>query len=129
MANLISKLSLVINGVTTQLDVHDANALTTEIDSMGTGWVRFRSGIQICYGGVINDNNLATGLARFSFPKAFSANPSLVVSPDISEKYVVTGLVESTASWVLNVFAAWVSPIELNGGALPVNYVAIGKWN
>ena len=108
---------------------NDSGFITSEIDSMGAGWVRFRSGIQICYGGVINDNSLATGLTRFSFPKAFSANPSLVVSPDISARYVVTGLVESTASWVLNVFAAWTSPIELSGGALPVNYVAIGKWN
>ena len=50
MANPISKLNLVINGVTTQLDVHDDNALTTEIDSMGTGWVRFKCGLQICWG-------------------------------------------------------------------------------
>ena len=50
MANPISKLNLMINGVTTQLDVHDANALTTEIDSMGTGWVRFKCGLQICWG-------------------------------------------------------------------------------
>ena len=128
MANPISKLNLVINGVTTQLDVHDVNALTTEIDSMGTGWVRFKSGIQICYGGVSNDNNLATGIARFSFPKAFSAIPSVVASPNIQGKYVITCLAESASTWVLNTFGAWTSPIEYTDGPLPVSYVAIGKW-
>ena len=128
MANPISKLNLAINGVTTQLDVHDANALTTEIDSMGTDWVRFKSGLQICYGKVINNNNLGTGIARFSFPKVFSAKPSVVASPNVSERYVITCLVESEGTWVLNTFAAWVSPIDYTGGSLQVSYVAIGKW-
>lgn len=128
MANPISKLNLVINGATTQLDIHDANALTTEIDSMGTGWVRFKSGLQICYGEVTNDNNLGDGIARFSFPKAFIAKPNLVASPDVSGRYVITCLVESEATWVLNTYGAWFSPIDYTGGELSVNYVAVGKW-
>ena len=107
---------------------NDSGFITSEIDSMGTGWVRFKSGIQICYGVVINDNNLGNGIARFSFPKAFNAGPILVASPDDSGKWVITHVVENGATWVLYTFAAWTSPIELNGGALPVHYVAVGKW-
>ena len=107
---------------------NDSGFITSEIDSMGTGWVRFKSGIQICYGGVSNDNNLATGIARFSFPKAFSAIPSVVASPNIQGKYVITCLAESASTWVLNTFAAWISPIEPTGNPLKVSYVAIGKW-
>ena len=86
MANPISKLSLVINGVTTQLDVHDANALTTEIDSMDEGWVRFKCGLQICYGSVpvaigtslAYDQASAMYYSRgyvFNYAKGFSSIP------------------------------------------------------
>ena len=129
MANPISKLNLVINGVTTQLDVHDSNALTTEIDSIGTDWVRFKCGLQICYGKVINDNNIATGKARFSFPKAFSASPSLVATPDFTEFYLVTCYAESGTTWVLCTYQLWGAPnIGPIFDPLRVSYVAIGKW-
>ena len=107
---------------------NDSGFITSEIDSSGTGWVRFKCGLQICYGEVVNNNNLGTGIARFSFPKVFSAKPNVVASPNISSRYVITCLVEGASTWVLNTFGAWVSPIEYTAGSLEVSYVAIGKW-
>ena len=79
---------------------------------------------------VVNDNNIETGKARFSFPKAFSASPSLVATSNNKDFYTVTGTVESGTTWVLATYQLWGYP---NIGSaiqpLPVNYVAIGKWN
>ena len=72
---------------------NDLGFITSEIDSSGTGWVRFRSGLQICWGSVpvaigttlgqdpatsvyYNRNNI------FNYPKVFSSNP--VVSFSVS---------------------------------------------
>ena len=114
---------------TSQL-INDSEFLTSEIDSMGEGWVRFKSGLQICYGMVTNDNNIDTGKARFSFPKAFSASPSLVATPNNPSFYTVTATVESGTTWTLSSYQSWGHPnIGLAGEPLPVSYVAIGKWN
>ena len=53
MANPISKLNLVINGVTTQLDVHDANALPvgSYIQFAGS---QAPAGFLVCNGGAIS---------------------------------------------------------------------------
>ena len=131
MANPISKLNLVINGVTTQLDVHDANALTTEIDSMGTGWVRYKCGLQVCYGSVTNNNNIATGIARHSFPVAFIATPSVVAAPYIAARfniYAITLEVESATAFIINTWSSYATPPVLSDAPLACCYVAIGKW-
>ena len=127
MANPISKLNLVINGVTTQLDVHDANALTTEIDSSGTGWVRFKSGLQICYGEVVNNNNITTGKARYSYPMAFIVAPSVVVTPKIDAIYFVTVSAVRSTDWILCSILAY-DGIRYTSDAITANYVAIGTW-
>ena len=109
---------------------NDSGFITSEIDSMGEGWVRFKSGLQICYGMVTNDNNIDTGRARFSFPKAFSASPSLVATPNTPSFYTVTATVESGTTWTLSSYQLWGAPnIGPAIQPLPVNYVAIGKWN
>jgi microcystin-dependent protein len=53
MANPISKLNLVINGVTTQLDVHDANALPTGSYIQFAG-SQAPEGFLVCNGGEIS---------------------------------------------------------------------------
>jgi len=53
MANPISKLNLVINGVTTQLDVHDANALPTGSYIQFAG-SQAPDGFLVCNGGEIS---------------------------------------------------------------------------
>ena len=95
---------------------------------MGTGWVRFKSGLQICYGGVKNDNNIATGQARFSYPVAFSADPIIVATPAINGGiYFVSASNDGTSSWILTSVLAY-DGIRKTADAIIVNYVAIGKW-
>ena len=109
---------------------NDSGFITSEIDSSGTGWVRFKSGLQICYGNVTNDNSLKTGVTRFSFPKAFSATPTLVATPDIPSRigpHFVTVVVESETNFIINSW--WATAAELTSSALKSHYVAIGKWN
>ena len=108
---------------------NDSGFITSEIDSMGEGWVRFKCGLQICYGRVVNDNNIATGKARFSFPKAFSASPYLAATPDAGVAYLVTVTVESGTTWIVYSYDAWGSSIGPSPSPLGSRYVAIGKWN
>ena len=99
------------------------------IEEQGTGYIRYSNGIQICYGNVTNDNNLATGIARFSFPKAFTdGHINVVATPNFSGVYAVTALVESISTWVLNTIALWDSPASHSSDPLPVSYIAIGTW-
>ena len=109
---------------------NDSGFITSEIDSSGTGWVRFKSGLQICYGNATNDNSLMTGVTRFSFPKAFSATPTLVATPNIPSRigpHFVTVVVESETNFIINSW--WATAAELTSSALKSHYVAIGKWN
>ena len=101
--------------------------ITSEIDSMGEGWVRFKSGLQICYGIVANNNNIDTGRTRFSFPKAFSAKPTLVVSANLGGPYIAIGEIDGRLAWVLHAYAAWAN-IAYTNLAAPSSYVAIGTW-
>ena len=129
MPNPISKLNLVINGVTTQLDVHDPNALTSEIDSMGTDWVRFKCGLQICYGTAVNNNGLGTGISRFSFPMAFSATPNLVATPNNPAGYLCTVRTGNASTWVLYTYAYTVNKtIEYITDPVACNFIAVGTW-
>ena len=109
---------------------NDSGFITSEIDSMGTGWVRFKSGVQICYGITANNNGLGTGITRFSFPMAFSATPNLVATPSIRAEngpHFVTIVVESGTNFIINSW--WASaPPALTSSALMSYYVAIGKW-
>ena len=126
MAN-ISHFTQTVNGVSTTYDIHDANALTTEIDSSGTGWVRFKSGLQICYGEVANNNNIETGRARHSYPMAFIAAPSVVATPRHNGIYFVTVSAVGTTNWQLNSVSAY-DDIRYTSDEIEVSYVAIGKW-
>ena len=108
---------------------YDGHIVDT-IEEQGNGYIRYSNGLQICYGEVVNDNNIENGKARFSFPKAFSASPNLVATPDIADFYLVTCKVESGTTWVLSSYQLWGAPnIGPAIQPLPVNYVAIGKWN
>ena len=107
---------------------NDSGFITSEIDSMGTGWVRFKSGLQICYGSERNNNNIDTGKSRFSFPMAFSASPSVVATSRLSALYSVTADVESGLTWVLGVISFNFSPIGFTPDGVPASYVAVGRW-
>ena len=105
-----------------------AGFIASEIDSKGNGWVRFKCGLQICYGRVINDNSIETGKARYSFPVAFIAAPYIVAAPAVDGAYFVTAYAKETTNWCLDSIAAYGTTIQLTPNPLAVNYVAMGEW-
>ena len=105
-----------------------AGFIASEIDSKGNGWVRFKCGLQICYGRVINDNSIETGKARYSFPVAFIAAPYIVAAPAVDGAYFVTAYAKETTNWCLDSIAAYGTTIQFTPNPLAVNYVAMGKW-
>ena len=105
-----------------------AGFIASEIDSKGDGWVRFKCGLQICYGRVINDNSIETGKARYSFPVAFIAAPYIVAAPAVDGAYFVTAYTKETTNWCLDSIAAYGTTIQLTPNPLAVNYVAMGEW-
>ena len=107
---------------------NDSGFITSEIDSRGTGWVRFKSGLQICYGKVTNINALATGSTRFSFPKIFSISPSVITTPNITALYGCTAGTESASTWVLTVYNAVNGILQSTPDPVLCSYVAIGTW-
>ena len=107
---------------------NDLGFISSEIDSSGTGWVRFKSGLQICYGGVSNINNVATGRTRFSFSVPFNEIPSIVTTPAIEYLYMITVVSESVTNGILSVFDGTDGSLRYTTNGIVVNYVAIGKW-
>ena len=110
---------------------NDLGFISSEIDSMGEGWVRFKSGLQICYGMAGNNNNLGTGITRHSFPVAFSATPNVVATPMVEAQYniySVTLYAESATTFLVNSWESYVTPPALTNNMLCSYYVAIGKW-
>ena len=107
---------------------NDSGFITSEIDSMGTGWARFKSGLQICYGNATNTNALATGTTRFSFPKIFNIVPSVITTPNLKAPYGCTAYVEGASTWVLTVYNAVNGVLQTTPDPLRCSYVAIGTW-
>lgn len=83
MANPISKLNLVINGVTTQLDVHDANALPigSYIQFAGS---QAPAGFLVCNGGEIS---------RTTYSKLFAVIGTTYGSGDGSTTFNLPNLI------------------------------------
>ena len=127
MANPISKLNLVINGVTTQLDVHDANALTTEIDSMGTGWVRFKCGLQICWGTTTITWSVQEQYASISFAKSFKGDVSVSLTHARSGFTPYTySEISATSNSTFSVSYVTINADTSLIGCL--SWTAIGRW-
>lgn len=79
---ILAKLkSLVYSKSETETLLNSKGFITSEIDSMGEGWVRFKSGLQICWGvsNVIQCDQRATVSFAVSF-NAFSSDPSLLLT-------------------------------------------------
>ena len=128
-ANASSNVTANITVPTNTNQLTNGNGfITSEIDSSGTGWVRFKSGIQICYGSATNNNGLGDGSMRVSFSKAFNAKPNLTATPNISAGYLCTALVEGTSTWVFNTYAYSNGGINHVRDGLTCNFIAIGKW-
>lgn len=107
---------------------NDSGFITSEIDSMGEGWVRFKCGLQICWGGsgitwATNENQIT-----ISFAKSF------IGTVTISLSHSRTGYASSSFSqirtvspsnFVSNYIATGSVAASRNGN---LHWLAIGKW-
>ena len=124
---------IIIDGKTIDTDANDNmtfdSHIVDTIEEQGNGYIRYSNGIQICWGSVVNSNNVDTGKSRFSFPKAFTdEHINVVATPNISALYAVTAQVESMSTWILNTIGLWTSPASYTGSPMPASYIAIGTW-
>ena len=93
---------------------NDSGFITSEIDSMGTDWVRFKSGLQICWGSYLTSGDSIT----ITYPKAFHADyPTGVGVSGQSPNF-------STSGWG----NTSVVVVGTEGHGSNVTYVAVGRW-
>ena len=83
-----------------------------KVDSQGTDWIRYKSGLQMCW------RNNASTRSWWSFPIAFSVAPTLQIAPINTYHNVYISSISNTAC-------------SLSGGTedgSPVDVFAIGRW-
>ena len=123
--------SINLDGKTIDTDANDNltydSHIVETIEEQGEGYIRYSSGLQICYGKVTNNNNIATGKARYSYPMPFSKNPIIVATPVTEGLYFVTANTFGTSNWTLISILAY-DGIRYTADGITVNYVSIGKW-
>lgn len=86
------------------------------IDLSNPGYVRFTSGLQICWG---SETGVSTTEKQITFPAPFSATPKATLS---------VGANTVTYGWTnINSSAIYVKTSSTSG--VIVYYMAIGKWN
>jgi len=87
MANPISKLNLVINGVTTQLDVHDANALPTGSYIQFAG-SQAPAGFLVCNGGEISRTTYSALFAVIGTTYGSGDGSTTFNLPDLTDRFL-----------------------------------------
>ena len=122
-----TEVNNLLNGKANTSGTYNSFNAGNGVDSSGGDWIRFKNGIQICYGKVSNNNNIKDGYSRYSYPVAFIESPKIVVTPDVDGKYFACAYTEGTSSWVLLSVGAY-NGISFTSDPLAVNYIAIGKW-
>jgi len=100
ISQILTKLkSLVYSKSETETLLNSKGFITSEIDSSGTGWVRFKSGLQICWGNM-NFGSIEAGGVRdweLTFPKSF-----------VNSNYIaVCGNSSTGANWMNNCFITY----------------------
>ena len=88
------------------------------LSELHTYYVRFESGLQICWGRATNASNNATQV----FPRAFATNTSVFV-------YVTQR--DITSDWNNNLKAINISTTSFgvnSGGTTNFDWIAIGRW-
>ena len=114
---------------TSQL-TNDSEFLTSEIDSMGEDWVRFKSGIQICWGvsNTIQIDTMTTVTLRVSY-KAFKSNPSLSLAPlngTDGWAQLLWSITPITSTYAQ--IRVWNNYVEHMSGTSQYLWQAIGYW-
>lgn len=77
-----------------------------QLYSQGSNWIRYTSGLQICWGDVSSGNSV-------SFPQAFKDTPSITCT-----------CLGNSSSYVLNRSTTGFK----NNTTLTINYIAVGRW-
>lgn len=132
ISQILTKLkSLVYSKSETDSLLNSKGFITSEIDSMGEGWVRFKSGLQICWGNM-NFGSIEAGGTRdwvLTFPKSF-----------VNSNYIaVCGNSSTGSNWMNNCFITYnrnttsVQVAITNTASAPsanalASLVTIGKW-
>ena len=89
--------------------------IVERVTNISTDYIRFESGLQICWG---NKGATSAEPETVTFPAAFSANPSVIITRSGSN-YQSGWIVRSTTKFVL-----YTNAIEAAG----FDWIAIGKW-
>lgn len=97
--------------------------LTSEIDSSGTSWVRFKSGIQICWG---EDIHMASE-NTYTFPKTFK-DTTYVVMVNGSRSASGTQYITSNNAYSIMSRTTTTFSINNGNGGIYILYLAIGMW-
>ena len=101
--------------------------ITSEIDSMGEGWVRFKCGLQICWGTVAIAWSLHEQFPITSFAKSFKGIPSVSLSHEragyTDKSFSAIRLIDE--SRFIAEHMATSADINPGGNLL---WSAIGKW-
>ena len=129
---------ITIDGKTIDTDangnlVYDGNIVDT-IEEQGNGYIRYSNGIQICWGIVVNSNNIATGESIYTLPKAFNnSSYSLILTAQSDAVYYVSVMAAGpggTAYKTATQFGVFFCDRTMNliGLGLGCSYIALGTW-
>ena len=104
---------------------NDSGYITSEIDSMGEGWIRFKSGLQICWG-LISSNEVEPYGDHYgkliSYPKSFLANTEYAVN--ISQWRATGNLTQNVNIYGVSTTYVGIETDEPWG----VYYTVFGTW-
>ena len=94
-------------------------------NNLGTNWIRFKSGVQICWGYFNNGSNTRDKVFQVSFGKAFSAPPCLVLT---SGKTDGDSSYRSTYSNYYQITNTWANVGWYGENASSLCWIAIGTY-
>ena len=122
---------ITIDGKTIDTDANDNMTfnghIVDTIEEQGGGYIRYSNGIQICWGGEINNNSITTGKSGYTFPKAFNEFPKIIVTPDSLDLYSLSATTSAT-TFSVGFCQHYTSPSGYTPNPVLFQYIAIGTW-
>ena len=130
-ANASSNVTANITVPTKVSDLNnDSGFITSEINSSGTGWVRFKSGLQICW----VQARQSDSVYNWNFPKTFLENPGVTATiyyggsnVNTYQRSVEINLITSTCAILRSANHQFGSNSYIAGSDY-LNAIAIGMW-
>lgn len=108
------------SGTYPSLNVGRATVADNGVDSYGTGWIRFKNGIQICWHHLDTTNHSTIG-----FAKPFTSEPSATVSHETMTNEPVIATISTLTATTIGVRLTFPSGNTTVGNA---QFIAIGTW-